>query len=484
MFLSRIAAKLRKFRNFSSTFAASSLVKTPFLTAERIKIFGRNGFGDYTGKVERRRAFQWILLSGQAAIILGIHVSPALAEDVSINQNSQNTSGTEISGLCKVEDGSVISNIHTSKWRIFTDSARDYFLRGNLDEAEKLFLSALQEAKEGFGERDAHVASACNNLAELYRVKKEFGKAEPLYLEAINILEESFGPDDVRVAAALHNLGQFYLIQRKLEQARSCYERALKIKRRILGAGHTDYADTMYHLGTVLYLQGREKDAEVLIQDSIQILEDGGLGESIPCLRRLQYLAQIITQIGKLAKKTSFALYKISTTTSSTGGTKNVCHENAANLLHIARVKMLNSNRLKKRDIPHALAELDKAKNILSGSIRFASSILQSLNALALLEITKLELRESRDHHLPVTEAERIFRQCVSAFKEFAAETSLCNSPEVKAEYLSCMKQLLALINYSPTISSQQSSKALMEQLEVEIKRVEYELSSAQRRPR
>lgn len=67
---------------------------------------------------------------------------------------------------------------------------------------------------------------------------------------------------------------------------------------------------------------------------------------------------------------------------------------------------------------------------------------------------------------------------------QFAAETSLCNSPEVKAEYLSCMKQLLALINYSPTISSQQSSKALMEQLEVEIKRVEYELSSAQRRPR
>lgn len=31
-------------------------------------------------------------------------------------------------------------------------------------EAEKFFLSALQEAKEGFGDRDAHVASACNNL--------------------------------------------------------------------------------------------------------------------------------------------------------------------------------------------------------------------------------------------------------------------------------------------------------------------------------
>lgn len=33
-----------------------------------------------------------------------------------------------------------------------------------MEEAEKLFLAALQEAKEGFGKRDPHVASASNNL--------------------------------------------------------------------------------------------------------------------------------------------------------------------------------------------------------------------------------------------------------------------------------------------------------------------------------
>lgn len=38
------------------------------------------------------------------------------------------------------------------------------FNQGKLEEAEKLFLSALQEAKEGFGDRDPHVASAYNNL--------------------------------------------------------------------------------------------------------------------------------------------------------------------------------------------------------------------------------------------------------------------------------------------------------------------------------
>ncbi|KAK4410560.1 hypothetical protein Sango_0129000 [Sesamum angolense] len=125
-------------------------------------------------------------------------------------------------------------------------------LVGNVEQAEKFFRSALEEAREGFGERDPHVASACNNLAEFFRLKKDFESAEPLYLEAINILEKHFGIDDIRVGAALHNLGQFYLIQRKLEKARVCYERALKIKRRVLGEAHTEYADTMYHLGTFI----------------------------------------------------------------------------------------------------------------------------------------------------------------------------------------------------------------------------------------
>ena len=33
-----------------------------------------------------------------------------------------------------------------------------------MEEAERLFVAALQEAKEGFGKRDPHVASASNNL--------------------------------------------------------------------------------------------------------------------------------------------------------------------------------------------------------------------------------------------------------------------------------------------------------------------------------
>ncbi|ERM95869.1 hypothetical protein AMTR_s00060p00127160 [Amborella trichopoda] len=191
------------------------------------KSYLESGFRHLTWRKHAKNLPLWILLSGHAVIMLGMHVSHVHAEDISVAE--QATGANEIgeayiSNLRRIEDSSVISNEHTSKWRVFTDKGRELFLQGKLDEAEHYFILALQEAKDGFGERDPHVASACNNLAELYRIRKEFEKAEPLYLEAIDILDKSLGCDDIRVGFAFHNLGGFYLLQGKLEQARMCYE--------------------------------------------------------------------------------------------------------------------------------------------------------------------------------------------------------------------------------------------------------------------
>ncbi|XP_059307253.1 uncharacterized protein LOC132058881 isoform X2 [Lycium ferocissimum] len=517
MFSRKASANLlRRFRFSAQSITTNSLQRNyPILLSNtgKCRFSNQLGSGGYYSD-----SFRWIFLFGPAAVILGVNVSPALAEEVSTP--APTGIDVEISGLRKIEDGSVVSNIHTSKWRVFTDSGRDLFLQGKLEEAEKLFLSALQEAKEGFGDRDPHVASAYNNLAELYRVEKAFNKAEPMYLEAINILEESFGQDDVRVAAALHNLGQFYLMQRKLEQARGVYERALKIKRRVLGEAHSDYADTMYHLGTVLYLQGKYKDSEALVRDSIRILEDGGQGESMICTKRMRQLAE-----GWTSLETVIAAERLALTLQSLGNLKEAqellerCLEArrallpedhiqvAANLLHIARVKMLDSNKLHKSNVYQARAELDMAKDLLRKSISVAQKnlvpstkekgnkqshgaslttvrsrqsalviLLQSLNALSLLEMTKSELEESKDPYN--SEAESALRECLSAYKEFVTEKSLSDAPGVKAEYLLCLKHLVDLICDNKTSSADRSGKTGLKELKDEIKRVEVELST------
>ncbi|XP_068642016.1 uncharacterized protein [Aristolochia californica] len=478
----------------------------------------------------------WIILFGQAGIIFGTNSNFAMAESVSVDRtgNQNDTGEAYLSGLRKVEDGSIISNEHTSKWRIFTDNGRDLFQKGKLDEAERYFLSALQEAKEGFGERDPHVASACNNLAEIYRVRKSFDKAEPLYLEAINILEESFGPGDIRVGAALHNLGQFYLGQRKLEEAQACYERALKIKGRVLGHGHSDYANTMYHLGTVLNLLGKEKDSEALIQDSIRILEECGLGESVTCIRRMRYLSQILLRSNRLLEAenvqrkilhvlelskgwesldTIVAAESLALTLQSIGNLtearellerclevrKKILREDdiqvGANMLHLARVARLNSNQVRKRNISEANIELDKAKHLLDNSIRIAWKILdnlrsnisesqisgevhaaliillQSIDALGLVEITKHEWQEPKEATATPREGGLALSQLLSIFKEPGIRRAILKSPELKAEYVSCLKHLMNLFS--------EGNSEEIHKLQEEIKHLEADPSPA-----
>ncbi|XP_024187597.1 uncharacterized protein LOC112192199 isoform X5 [Rosa chinensis] len=504
----------------SSTAGTGTMTTAPFFSGGS----GGYKFSDQHWRMDPRL---WFFLSGNAAIILAIKSNTVLAKDASLDNEAQGMEGDDTMQLRRVEDASVKSNIHTSKWRVFTDKGREFFLQGKVEEAEKLFLAALQEAEEGFGKRDPHVASASNNLAELYRVNKLYHKAEPLYLEAISILEESFGPEDIRVGSAFHNLGQFYIVQRKLDEARVCYE--------------------------VLHLQGKEKDSEALVQDSIRILEDGGQGESVMCLKRMRYLAQIylksnrfeeaekvqrkILHIMEITKgwnalDTAITAEGLALILQSTGSLKEAeellerCLDArkallpqdhvqiGVNLLHIARVAMLNSDQLKNIDYPKAISELDKAKEVLHESMRIAQCsldklmkqnkkirsngapgeigkngqvplviLLQASDALGLLEITKKQLQGSKQsEHAPNIEAENALFKCISAYKEFVTERSIPESPETKAEYLKCLKHLLSLNSDSTTERTQHSTGVNLQDLRDEIKRLEVELSPHRKR--
>ncbi|XP_052299535.1 uncharacterized protein LOC102626616 isoform X4 [Citrus sinensis] len=542
-----IANLLTRFRHVRSRiFSSSGANSLPLLQVScKMKFSHQYGSaaGGYAWRTNQNDSRLWILLFAPASLIYGITPNPVLAEDISIESTSQNdTEGENAFGLRKIEDGSVVSNIHTSKWRVFTDSGRDYFLQGKLAEAEKLFLSALQEAKEGFGERDPHVASACNNLSYIglrrHLIKLNLCIWRPSKSCRNHLVLKIYG-------VAFHNLGQFYLVQRKLEDARTCYE----IKGRVLGHGNIDYADTMYHLATVLYLQGKENDSEALFLESIRILEENGEGDSMTCIRRLRYLAQTYVKANRLTDAetvqrkilhimesskgwnsldTVIAAEGLALTLQSTGSLMEAqelferCLEArkklmpqdhiqiGVNMLHIARVVMLNSNRMRKMNISEAIDELDRVKELLDNSTRIARHVLnklikqkgekqnygasgealreghtafiillQSLEILALLETNKQELQESKEEILACYEAENALLECISAYKEFGTEKPIGDSFEVKAAYLSCLKHLSSLIS---TGRAQRSKEATLQGLKDEIKRIEAEISSNRRR--
>lgn len=64
-----------------------------------------------------------------AVVTLGISANTVFAEDATAKTSSDNNPGDDLTGFRKIEDGSVASNIHTAKWRVFTDKARELFLQ-------------------------------------------------------------------------------------------------------------------------------------------------------------------------------------------------------------------------------------------------------------------------------------------------------------------------------------------------------------------
>lgn len=69
------------------------------------------------------------------------------------------------------------------------DLAGIMLAEGNQAEAEKLFIESLNLREKLSGNNHADVARALNNLADLYRRKKEYSKADSLFARAVDICD-------------------------------------------------------------------------------------------------------------------------------------------------------------------------------------------------------------------------------------------------------------------------------------------------------
>ena len=75
--------------------------------------------------------------------------------------------------------------------------------QGKLDEGERLLRAALDMARKGWGETDAHYAAATANLANACRMADKHTEAEALYLEVRCPQEPSSSGSASAVSASL-----------------------------------------------------------------------------------------------------------------------------------------------------------------------------------------------------------------------------------------------------------------------------------------
>jgi Flp pilus assembly protein TadD len=165
--------------------------------------------------------------------------------------------------------------------------------QGNSNEAELLYLQALELSKRLLGKDHLDVAHSLHNLAGFYLRQGRFNKAEPLFLKALDMFKQLSGNDHLDVACCLNNLAGLYEYQGRYSDAELLYINSLTMRKRLLGKDHLSIASSLHNLAFLYVSQGRYSEAEPLYLEALA-LRKKRLGDEHPaiasCLNSLSLL--------------------------------------------------------------------------------------------------------------------------------------------------------------------------------------------------
>ncbi|HSE43270.1 MAG TPA: tetratricopeptide repeat protein, partial [Acidobacteriota bacterium] len=115
---------------------------------------------------------------------------------------------------------------------------------GNYDDALRIVEQAQRVFEETWGKENLDYSNALNTLANLRTGKEEYEQAEPLYLQALEIREKLFGVEHPAVAEICSDLADFYSITENQSRTESFASRAVTIREMTLDPNHflTGYA--------------------------------------------------------------------------------------------------------------------------------------------------------------------------------------------------------------------------------------------------
>jgi len=147
-----------------------------------------------------------------------------------------------------------------------------YFYLGKTGKAESHFQTAIKAYSAAGGPFIADQAQSVNNLAEIYRRRRQFQKAEAGYKEAIALMEKELGPSHPDMTVILENLGDMYRSTNRYVEAETQYRRSLAI----LEVGKHNLPARLIHtlhgLGKIYIDQGNQTQAEAMFERAAAII--------------------------------------------------------------------------------------------------------------------------------------------------------------------------------------------------------------------
>lgn len=140
--------------------------------------------------------------------------------------------------------------------------------KGNLEEAEKAFIQALEIYTNI--ENEAGIASVSENLARMYKNTEQFEKAETNFLKALDIHQKQEQPQNI---ATIHSaLGSLYQTMKLSNKAQTHYEKALEIN---LNNNFKENIASLYsNLGILAEQNGKLEKSKEYFQKSLELNKD------------------------------------------------------------------------------------------------------------------------------------------------------------------------------------------------------------------
>ena len=155
--------------------------------------------------------------------------------------------------------------------------------------------SASDELDTRFEDKPLIKARLSRTLGEIHRKLGDYEKASHFILRAIDIYEQYCGESHPDTIATMGHIGWVYVKQEKFLDMQKLFQKLIEVKQQKLGIKHPRLE--MHGLAVAYYGLGRYKDAELLFNEILQIMER--LGQSDLVLHVKSVLACVYTAQGK-----------------------------------------------------------------------------------------------------------------------------------------------------------------------------------------
>jgi tetratricopeptide (TPR) repeat protein len=167
--------------------------------------------------------------------------------------------------------GTSASMAQSASWQKLNDQAKAACDRGDSQTAEKLFLQALDEARQS-GKKDPMLAMSLNSVGNLYCAEAKYKDAHPVLEESLTVLKALVGPTNINVATALNNLANCEIGEGNPKEAEAHYRSALAINEKSTDPKRSILA-TLNGLTNVLIAENRLPDAKNFAQQALAFIE-------------------------------------------------------------------------------------------------------------------------------------------------------------------------------------------------------------------